>query len=64
MAQTESFHSAGSAVVVFLKLPFFRENSVAPFVHSPPVAGNKPFVSLRPPLTCLFAAHILNNNLK
>lgn len=38
-AQMGSCQGAGPAVAVFPEMPSSRANSVAPFVHSPPVAG-------------------------
>ncbi|KAG7242021.1 hypothetical protein INR49_024066 [Caranx melampygus] len=38
-AQMGSWQGAGPVVAVFPEMLFFRVNSVAPFVHSPPVAG-------------------------
>lgn len=41
LAQMGSCQGAGPVVVVFPGMPSFRANSVAPFVHSPPVAGKR-----------------------
>lgn len=38
-AQMGSWQGAGPVVAVFPEMPFFRVNSAAPSVHSPPVAG-------------------------
>lgn len=38
-AQMGSYQGAGPVVAVFPGMPSFRANSVALFVHSPPVAG-------------------------
>lgn len=38
-AQMGSCQGAGPVAAAFPEMPSFRANSVAPFVHSPPVAG-------------------------